>query len=77
MYATTAAAEIILLVKIDGKVNVWKFIKKSIIPLLGFAYAVWTIYGSGAETVMYGFLLILFGVPFYLYMKVKSKSYVD
>ncbi len=77
MYATTAAAEIILLIKIDGKVNVWKFIKKSIIPLLGFAYAVWTIYGSGAETVMYGFLLILFGVPFYLYMKVKSKSYVD
>lgn len=77
MYATTAAAEIILLVKIEGKVNVWKFIKKSIIPLLGFAYAVWTIYGSGAETVMYGFLLILFGVPFYLYMKIKSKSSND
>lgn len=74
MYASTAAAEIILLVKIEGKFNVWKFIKKSIVPLLGFAYAVWTIYGSGAETVMYGFLLILFGVPFYLYMKLKAKA---
>ena len=34
MYASTAAAEIILLVKIEGKLNVWKFIQKCIVPLL-------------------------------------------
>lgn len=74
MYASTAAAEIILLVKRDADFNVWKFIKASIVPLAGFAYAVWAIYGSGAETVMYGFLLMLFGVPFYLYMKLKDSA---
>ncbi|ERI95587.1 amino acid permease [Clostridiales bacterium oral taxon 876 str. F0540] len=74
VYASTAAAEIMLLVKCEGKLNVFKFIKASIVPLIGFAYSVWAIYGSGAETVMYGFLLILFGVPFYLYMKLKDSA---
>lgn len=74
IYASTAAAEILLLIKIEGKISVWRFITKSIIPLLGFAYAVWAIYGSGAEAVMYGFLLMLFGVPFYLYMKLNDQN---
>jgi basic amino acid/polyamine antiporter, APA family len=74
VYASTAAAEIILLTKRSKNFNVFKFIKCSLIPLLGFAYSVWAIYGSGAETVMYGFLMILGGVPFYLYMKLKDES---
>lgn len=74
VYASTAAAEIILLVKREKDFNVWIFIKSSIVPLLGFVYAVWAIYGSGAETVLYGFLLMLFGVPFYLYMKLKDEA---
>ncbi|WP_297633323.1 amino acid permease [uncultured Clostridium sp.] len=72
VYASTAAAEIMLLVKVDKKFNLFKFIKSSIIPLLGFIYAGWTIYGSGATTVLWGFILILAGVPFYLYMKLKN-----
>lgn len=74
IYASTAAAEIILLVKLEGKLNIWKFIVKAIVPLIGFAYAVWAIYGSGAEAVMYGFLLMLFGVPFYIYNKLKDQN---
>jgi amino acid transporter len=74
MYACTAAAEIVLLAKRDKNMNVFKFIKNSIVPLLGFAYATWAIYGSGAETVMYGFILILSGVPFYLYARIKRES---
>lgn len=72
VYAFTASADIMLLVKREGKFNVWKFIKNSIIPLLGFAYVIWAIYGSGAETVMYGFIMLLSGIPFYLYMKHKN-----
>lgn len=73
MYASTAAAEIYLLSKTNGSFSFFKFIKSSIVPLLGFAYAAWTIYGSGAEVVMYGFMLMLLGVPFYLYSAVKNK----
>jgi amino acid transporter len=74
VYASTAAAEILLLVKYKGTFNIWKFIKASIVPLMGFAYATWAVYGSGAEVVMYGFLLILLGVPFYVYMRLKDSA---
>lgn len=74
MYASTTAAEIILLVKREKNMNIFKFVKNSIVPLIGFAYATWAIYGSGAETVLYGFILILLGVPFYLYARIKRET---
>ncbi len=74
VYAMTAASEIRLMKKMHGTVNVSKFIKVSLIPLLGFIYAGWAIYGSGAKTVMYGFLLLLAGIPFYLYMNYKRET---
>lgn len=74
VYAFTAASEVILLVKKDQRFNAWRMIKSSIVPLLGFAYAIWTVYGSGAETVMYGFLLFLLGIPCYVYMKLKNSG---
>ncbi|WHE06298.1 amino acid permease [Thermoanaerobacterium thermosaccharolyticum] len=77
VYAFTAASEIMLLIKKDKKVNVLSFIKNSIVPLLGFTYAMWTIYGSGAETVMYGFIMLMCGIPFYIYMKYKNSVKLD
>lgn len=73
VYAFTAAAEIQLMKKVQGKISIGKFIKSSFVPLLGFIYAGWAIYGSGAQTVMYGFLLMLLGIPFYLYMSHKKQ----
>lgn len=77
IYAMTSAADMILIVKKEKNFNLWNFIKNSFIPLVGFLYACWTIYGSGAETVMYGFLLMLAGVPFYIYMTLKNKERCD
>ncbi|WAH42556.1 amino acid permease [Alicyclobacillus fastidiosus] len=74
VYAMTAASEIMLMKKVEKKVNVLKFIKVAFVPLLGFIYAGWAIYGAGAQTVMYGFLLLLAGIPFYLYMNHKRAS---
>jgi amino acid transporter len=74
VYAITAASEIMLISKREDKFNLISFIKNSFVPLLGFAYAVWAIYGSGSETVMYGFILILLGIPFYMYMCFKNKE---
>ena len=74
MYASTCAAEIMLLCKRDKNFNLGNFIKNCIVPLLSFAYVTWAIYGCGADVVMYGFLLILLGVPFYLFMKHKSQN---
>ena len=60
VYASTAAAEIMLLTKRDKNFNIGRFIKSSIIPLLGFVYAAWTIYGSGATDVLWSTFLSIY-----------------
>lgn len=37
------------------------------IGALGFTYALWAVGGAGAETVYWGFLLLLLGIPFYIW----------
>lgn len=73
VYLLTAAAEMMLLFKDERKLTLGVFIKKSFVPLLAFIYALWTIYGSGAEIVMWGFILMLIGIPFYIYNYHKNK----
>jgi len=36
---------------------------------IAFAYSVWAIYGAGAQTVLLGFLLMLAGIPVYVWQK--------
>lgn len=74
IYLLTAAAEIMLMFKVGEEFNLKIFIKRAIVPLLAFVYSIWTIYGSGAETVMWGFILLLLGVPFYIYNYHKNKA---
>ncbi len=73
-YVATAGAEILLCKKFRGKLSVGSFIKSAIVPLIALAYSCFAVYGCGAEAVMWGFLLILIGVPFYLYVKIEQKN---
>ena len=73
VYILSIAAEMMLAFKEENKFNLKIFIKKSILPLLAFVYVIWTIYGSGAETVMWGFILMLIGIPIYIYNYHKNK----
>lgn len=72
-YTFAAAAEIVLLKKYPGNFNLWNFLKNSFISLLALTYSIYAIYGTGAEVVMYGFILMLAGIPFYTYMMLKQK----
>lgn len=72
VYLLSISAEMMLMFRDEKKFTFSLFIKKSIIPLLAFAYTIWTIYGSGAETVMWGFILMLIGIPFYIYSYYKK-----
>ncbi|NFG24172.1 amino acid permease [Clostridium botulinum] len=74
VYLLTVSAEMMLTFRDEKKFNFKIFLKKSTIPLLAFAYSIWTIYGSGAETVMWGFILMLIGIPFYIYNHYNSKQ---
>lgn len=40
--------------------------------ILAFSYALWAIAGSGEKTVYYGFMLLMAGIPFYIWIVYKN-----
>ena len=74
VYLLSVSAEIMIMFRAEKKISIRMFVAKSILPLLAFIYTVWTIYGSGAEIVMWGFILMLLGVPFYIYNYHKNRT---
>jgi APA family basic amino acid/polyamine antiporter len=42
---------------------------KAIVLIAAFSYALWAIYGAGQETVFWGFLLLLSGLPVYVWLR--------
>jgi APA family basic amino acid/polyamine antiporter len=71
-YLFVAAAYILVLIEKKKYVNSW--VKTMILGLLGIAYSLWAIYGSGNDTVFYGFLLLLCGVPMFAIMKWNRRN---
>jgi APA family basic amino acid/polyamine antiporter len=45
------------------------------VALAGFLFSTWAIIGSGEVTVYWGFILLICGVPFYAWMKVKQDDH--
>jgi len=43
-----------------------------LVEIVAFAFAIWTIYGCGAEAVLYGLLLLLLGIPLYVWMRSRG-----
>jgi APA family basic amino acid/polyamine antiporter len=66
-YLFVAAAYIIVL--IEKKLHINSVIKTFALGSLGFAYSAWAIFGTGSDTVFYGFLLLISGIPFYVLMQ--------
>jgi APA family basic amino acid/polyamine antiporter len=42
------------------------------ISILAFTFSMWMIIGSGQEIVYWGFIMLMMGVPFYVYMVYKK-----
>jgi amino acid transporter len=68
-YAFGVASEIMLLKKKEKPFNAFNFIKNSFLSLVAFAYAIYAIYGCGADNALYGLLFIMIGIPFFIYVK--------
>tara|TARA_R110002124_G_scaffold280933_4_gene454757 strand:+ start:398 stop:1708 length:1311 start_codon:yes stop_codon:yes gene_type:complete len=72
-YLFVAAAYVIVL--IEKKLHINNALKTFTLGTLGFAYSLWAIYGSGSDTVFFGLILLLLGIPFYVIMQWnKSKN---
>ncbi len=43
-----------------------------IISIIAFVFSIWALYGSGAEAVFWGFLVLVAGIPIYTWRKWRS-----
>jgi APA family basic amino acid/polyamine antiporter len=68
-YVFCAMAEVMILVRDRPRFRGERFTGSVIIALAAFAYSGWAIYGSGARTVMFGFLLLVAGIPVYVLLR--------
>ena len=71
-YLFTAASYI--LVMIEKKLHTNSWFKTFALGTLGATYSIWAIFGSGKDTVFYGFLLLLAGIPFYVLMQWNKRE---
>jgi len=71
-YAFSAGAQIYFLATDPGRFSGRRLGVSLAVAGLAFAYSVWAIYGAGAETVMLGFILLLLGIPVYIWLRWKQ-----
>ena len=46
----------------------------TIIEIIAFIFAVFTLYGCGAEAVLYGVVLLLLGIPVYVWQRRRASE---
>lgn len=71
-YIFVAAAYVIVI--IEKKLHFNNVLKTFLLGSLGFAYSLWAIFGTPSDTVFYGFLLLLAGIPFYVLMQWNKRE---
>lgn len=52
----------------------WVRVRSASVALVGFGYAVWAIAGSGRDSVYWGFLLLMIGVPVYVWIVANNEK---
>ena len=58
-----------ILFHIQKKYIKLKILKSTILGFLGIIYSIWAIFGSESETIFFGSILLIIGIPFYFIMK--------
>jgi APA family basic amino acid/polyamine antiporter len=71
-YLFTASAYLILMTKNQLSNKLWW----PVILIGGgaFLYSIWGLYGAGESSVFYGFILMMAGIPFYVWIKWKNRK---
>lgn len=74
-YLFSSAAYILILMETKTKGIRW--ISSTILASLAFIFALWIIAGAGQETVYWGFIMLMAGIPFYVIILWRSKKELD
>ena len=72
-YAFAAAAELVLFVKEPERFTGRKLLRDAVVAILGFGYAMWAMYATGSESIAKGYILLMLGIPMYLYLKWRRR----
>ena len=73
-YAYAAAAEVVLFYR-ERELFSWaKLTRDTVVASLAFAYSLWAIWGSGQEWLAKGFMLLLLGIPVYVWLKWRASK---
>ncbi len=73
-YAFAAAAEIALFVREPERFTGVKMLRDTVVAILGFGYALWAMYATGSESIAKGYMLLMLGIPLYLYLRWRRKA---
>lgn len=68
-YAYSAAAEVYMFFSDRQLFNLRSFALHTVVAALAFAYSVWAIIGSGTDVIAKGFILLMIGIPVFVFMK--------
>lgn len=71
-YVFAAAAQLVIFIREKKRLEGQRLTGASIIAVLAFLYSLWAVGGSGQETVYWGFLLLLAGIPVYVWIVWRS-----
>jgi len=72
LYAFSTMAELMISIKEREKFSKGRLLKTIVISVLAFLYSMWAIAGAGQEIVYWGFLLIMSGVPVYVWVQWRN-----
>ncbi len=67
-FVFAAAAQLIIFIREKKRFEGQRLTGASIVAVLAFLYSLWAVGGSGQETVYWGFLLLLAGIPVYVWV---------
>jgi APA family basic amino acid/polyamine antiporter len=73
-YAYSAMAQVMLFVTDRASFEGARFARDTLIAVLAFTYSMWAIWGAGADVVLKGFVLLMSGIPIYVWMKWRTSG---
>jgi APA family basic amino acid/polyamine antiporter len=71
-YIFSSMAGLYLFIKKKKEFSAFSFVFYLLVTILGFIYALWAILGAGQETVFWGFMVSLLGLPIYIGLKLSK-----
>jgi APA family basic amino acid/polyamine antiporter len=73
-YAFAAAAQLVLMFREPEMFSGRRLAVDATVAILAFLYSFWMIYGAGQEYIAQGFLLLMAGIPVYVFLKWRQSK---